>query len=117
MLKFIVDESSGRKLADSLEEKGYDVVYAGDSLRGLEDEKILQCGDTEDRILITNDTDFGELVFRFRKFHKGVILLRLRVDNASNRLKAVLFLVGQTGANLKNKFVIVSEDKIRIRKL
>ena len=93
MLKFLIDESSGKRLADFLKEKGFDTVYVGDWLRGANDENILQKSSQEDRILVTNDSDFGELIFRWKKPSSGVILLRLIIDNPSNRLKVMIFLI------------------------
>ena len=45
--------------------------------RGADDDSILQRAYAENRILITNDKDFGELIYRGKKLHRGVILLRL----------------------------------------
>ena len=64
MSKFLVDESSGSRLAKSLKEKGYDTIYCGDYYSGVPDEEIIKKAKKEKRIIITNDKDFGELVFR-----------------------------------------------------
>ena len=117
MLKFLVDESSGGKLVKSLNEEGYDVLYSRDLLPEGFDEDILDKSNKDKRILITNDKDFGEFIFRYKKLSHGVIFLRLKVDKPINRLKAVLALIDNFGEKLNKNFVTLSENKIRIRKI
>jgi len=117
MLRFLVDNSSGKKLADVLKNNNYDVSYAGDFSSGAKDEEILERAEKENRILITNDKDFGELVFRYRKPSSGVIFLRLKIDFPEYRIRTILTLIKKLGTKLKKKFVVASEDKIRIKKL
>ncbi|MBI2507688.1 DUF5615 family PIN-like protein [Candidatus Woesearchaeota archaeon] len=117
MLKFLVDESTGRKLVSSLREKGYDTEYISEDLLGADDEIVLEEALKDDRILITNDKDFGEIVFRRKKHSKGVILLRLNIDNPENRLKLLLYVIEKLGVELSGKFLVISEAGIRMRKI
>lgn len=57
-----------------LRNAGYDVIFVGDWKPSATDEEVLKKAEEEDRILITDDKDFGELVFRLGKPSKGVIL-------------------------------------------
>jgi len=50
------------------------------------DDEIIVKAFAEDWILITNDKDFGDKVYRERYPHKGLILLRLDDERASNKL-------------------------------
>ena len=117
MLKFLVDESSGKKLASSLKEKGYDAEYIDKEFLGADDETILKIAIKEDRILITNDKDFGELIYKNKKHSRGVILLRLNVNNPENRLNMILYVIERFGERLMGKFFVVSESGIRIRSI
>ena len=65
------------KVAEWLKENVHDVFSICDKARGLDDEKVLKIANDENYILITNDKDFSELVFRLKKPHKGIVLLRL----------------------------------------
>ncbi len=116
MLKFLVDESSGKKLAEELSVKGYDVVYVGDVLKEALDHAVLDAADKQARILITNDKDFGELVFRQLKPSSGVILLRLKTDTPESRIKCTATVIKRFGEKLSNSFTVVSEESIRLRK-
>ena len=82
-----------------------------------DDEIVLEKAVKEDRVLITNDKDFGEIIFRRKKHSKGVILLRLNADKPENRLKFLLYVIEKIGTELRGKFLVVSEAGVRIRKI
>src|SRR4051812_45881700 len=96
-MKFLLDENVDARLKTHLTQLRHDVTRVGlDYPRGLPDRDVLSTAQAEGRVLITNDLDFGELVFRLRLPHQGVILLRLgayapltiiseRVDHALRR--------------------------------
>lgn len=73
-MRFIVDECTGPSVARWLEEQNYEVFSVYDEARGADDDTLLAKAFVEDWILITNDKDFGEKVYRERLPHKGVIL-------------------------------------------
>ena len=59
----------------------------------MDDDLILEKARLENRILVTSDKDFGEKVFRERRPHSGVILLRLRDETNAAKIKAVRTLL------------------------
>lgn len=111
-MRFLVDECTGKKFANLLGKKGYDVLFVGDITHSASDEEIIRKAEEDDRILITDDKDFGELVFRLGKPAKGVILLRIGV-NPEKRLRALIKLLKKY--KLKGKFIVLKEDSVRIR--
>ena len=117
MLKFLVDESSGRRLYNFLKDQSCDVKFSYDIIPAASDATILKLAEKEKRILITNYKDFGELVFRLKKPSSGVILLRLKSDNPQNRQKYLLYLLNKYQNSLYSNFVVISEKHIRIRNL
>jgi predicted nuclease of predicted toxin-antitoxin system len=78
---------------------------------------VLAYAEKEGRILITNDKDFGELVFRLRRPADGVILLRLKKDNPTRRAKYVFSLLGKLHTELSGRFIVLTEKGYRIRKI
>ncbi len=114
-LKFLVDESTGVQVTEALEADGYDAVYVGRVMPGAKDKPILARAYAEGRILVTNDKDFGERVYRSRQPHAGVILLRLRRNVPQRRIAVLRHLIANVGQNLQNKFTVVTESKVRIR--
>lgn len=75
-LKFIADEGFDREIVEALRET-YAVSYIAEIRPGADDEDILDLAEKEQRIVLTLDKDFGELVFRRHKAHAGVVLCRL----------------------------------------
>jgi len=63
-MQFVVDECIGPGVTRWLRGQEYDVISIFDAARGSVDEDILAWAEREDRILITADKDFGDLVFR-----------------------------------------------------
>ncbi len=113
-MRFLVDECTGPAVARWLRDLHYDVFSVYDENRGLDDESILQRANRDNYILITNDKDFGELIFRMGRPHKGVILLRLDDERAENKV-AVLQRVFKSYSNkLANNFIVVTERTVRI---
>jgi len=117
MHKFLIDESSGRKLFEFLRDAGYEVRFVTDIMPTASDEEVLTFAEKEDRILITNDKDFGEIIFRLNRPSSGVILLRLKDDFPQNRQKYISNILENFSDKLKSNFIIVTENRIKIRKI
>ena len=114
-MRFVVDECTGMAVAEHLREGGHNVIVVAETMSQAEDDTILNKAVDEKRILITNDKDFGELIFRRGYSHHGVLLLRLQDDSAANRVRVVKAVLDQYGDLLKMKFLVVSERQVRIR--
>ncbi|RRA98745.1 DUF5615 family PIN-like protein [Larkinella rosea] len=115
-MKFIVDECTGPRVADWLIEKGFDVFSVFRQGRGMKDIQILQKATEEQRIIITNDRDFGELIFKTGLPHKGVIFMRLKDETSGNKVE-ILSRFFETNIDLINNvnFIVVTEESIRVR--
>ncbi|MBI2145421.1 DUF5615 family PIN-like protein [Candidatus Woesearchaeota archaeon] len=112
-MQFLVDESTGKRFAALLAATGHDVIFAGDAMPSASDEEVLAKAEKEDRILISDDKDFGELVVRLRKPSTGVILLRMASVDAKTRTGVVAEIVKER--DIVGKLVIVKEGRVRIR--
>ena len=84
-----------------------------DDARGADDASLLAQAVRETRIIITIDKDFGEMVFRNRLPHCGVILLRLDDERKANKVDVVERLINYYAEKLPDAFVVVSEDRVR----
>ena len=117
MTKFLIDESCGRKLCVFLCEKGFDTLFVGDIFPSTLDQNVLSYAKNEQRVLITNDKDFGELLFRLQLPSAGIIFLRLKNDTILHRQQHTLQVITSFSNKLSTSFIIVTEGKVRIRKL
>lgn len=113
-MKFLVDECVGSTVALWLKSKGYDVVSVCDECPGITDNQVLKKSLDEGRILITSDKDFGEMVFKKKLEHCGIVLLRLSQENPQNKIKVIDQILNKYSDSLWHNFVVVGETSIRI---
>lgn len=115
-MKFLVDENVGLSVVKYLRSQGYNVSFGGEDSAGIQDKEVLEKANREKRIIITNDKDFGDLIF-YRSFpHKGVILLRLQDESAKNKIQVIDRLFRHYKDQLRENFIVVTEEKVRIRR-
>ncbi len=112
-MRFLVDECTGPAVAEWLRGQGYEVFSVYDEARGLDDEAIIQKALAENWILITNDKDFGEKIYREGCPHRGVILLRLEDQRSAVKIKVLQRLLQDYADRLSDQFIVVTETKVR----
>jgi predicted nuclease of predicted toxin-antitoxin system len=112
-MRFLVDECTGPAVARWLVEQGFEVFSVYDQARGTDDEVILKKAFAENWILLTNDKDFGNMVFRERRPHRGVVFLRLDDESTSIKIETLRRLLETYSDRLADRFVVVTEDQIR----
>jgi len=116
-VRFLADECCDAGLIDALRDDGHDVLYATESLRGETDEALLRRAFVESRILLTEDKDFGELVYRLRKPACGIVLLRFDVADRTLKTSRLRALLRQEIERLAGSFIVLEADKVRVRPL
>ncbi len=115
-MRFLVDECTGSKVAHWLREEGHVVFSVFDEARGADDEWIIQKAFAENWLLITNDKDFGEKVYRELHAHHGVIFLRLADERAAKKIAVLKSLLASYAERLPGRFVVVTETRVRFAK-
>lgn len=113
--RFLADENIAAPIVEALRTAGWDTEYVTETMPGINDDAVLQWARTENRILLTEDKDFGELAFRLKRDNPGVLMLRLPGGHWAQhwaRLRAVL---DQYACRLEGRFVVVQTEKVRVR--
>ena len=114
-MRILLHASADFRLLGYLTGLGHDVAtIAGDYPRSLEDEEVLATAYRDQRVLITNDRDFGELIFRRKLPHAGVIYFRLEETDLPTKILG-LDRVLTSHADQLTGFIVVSERGIRVR--
>jgi predicted nuclease of predicted toxin-antitoxin system len=115
--KLLFDENIGVSVARHFSNTGYDVVSVvlESALRGVSDLRILEYAVSENRIVVTLDKDFAELVFRSGHSHAGVILMRLTVISPAHICMILDKVLGEISHIPQGKFLVVNETSVRIR--
>jgi len=116
-LRFLADECCDTGLVASLREDGHDVFYVLESKAGVSDDAVLLEAYNEGRILLTEDKDFGELVYRFKKPSKGIILIRMNISERRMKWPRLKKLIEDYEDRLPGHFVVIDSHKFRFRPL
>jgi len=112
-MRFMVDECTGPAVARWLRQQNHDVFSVYEQARGMEDDQIIQKAFDENWVLITNDKDFGEKVYRERYPHKGVVLLRLDDERTDSKIDALQSLLRNYAERIPESLVVVTETRVR----
>jgi predicted nuclease of predicted toxin-antitoxin system len=118
-MRFLVDECLSTRLVPLLTAVGHDATHVNDHrLSGQPDEQVLALAASDQRVLLSADTDFGEILSRSNDATPSVVLFR-RADRSADALANVLLTnLDQIVEDLdRGAFVVITEDRIRIRRL
>ena len=100
-----------------LREQGFNVKAIRDINPSMTDTDIVQLAFEENRIIITMDKDFGELVYHSSLEHEGVVLLRLENATGNEKLMIMKEILVKYANKLKNHFCVYQKGKFRIRSI
>ena len=114
-MKFLVDEAVEYSVVLFLRKLGYDTISVAEYFPGIEDQKILLFAYRENRIIITNDKDFGELIYKYQFPHKGVIFFRLMQEDSKSKVSRLNILLEKYKDRIRNSFIVIDETKVRFR--
>jgi predicted nuclease of predicted toxin-antitoxin system len=111
-----VDVGVGNKCEQFLNEVGHDIVCVRKVNSRATDEELLEIAVREQRIVLTMDKDFGELVYNSGKNHKGVLLLRLEDQTGKEKTRVLSEILEFHSENLEGHFSVYKKGRLRIRK-
>jgi len=117
-VRWLADECIDAALVAHLRGAGHDVAYMAEIARAADDANVMARAWADGRLLLTEDKDFGDLVFRRGARVPGIVLLR--IDPAMHALKrrrldAAMARVGEE--RLRGRYTIVEAGRFRSRAL
>jgi len=116
-MRFCANENVPGECVIMLRQRGHDVLWIRETARGCSDDAVLMKAQSEARVLITFDKDFGELVFHHGKAAShGIVLFRLRKpspDFVARRVAQIL----ESATMWEGNYAVVDEHSIRLRPL
>jgi predicted nuclease of predicted toxin-antitoxin system len=115
MMRFLADESCDHIVTQALRASGHDVISIAETNPGSLDSDILDQALNDQRILITEDRDFSELVFRDGKPAYSVILIRIPASQRLQKVSRINELLSSRVSEMQNAMITLTLTDIRIR--
>ena len=75
--------------------------------------KVCEAANNEERIILTNDKDFGEIVFLQKMASRGIVLFRVKGQDASIKISLIEKLLNKHSDKIINHFVVITKEKFR----
>jgi predicted nuclease of predicted toxin-antitoxin system len=116
-VEFVADESCDHALVRALRKAGHEVEAISEVSPRADDDAVLKRAVRKNAVLLTEDHDFGRLVYAAGRAATGVILLRYPSALREHIAEAVCGLAKQHGKELPGRFVVVEPGRIRMSPL
>ena len=116
-MKFVTDESLDFPIVTALRKTEHDMYSIREESPRMSDDQVLKIANSQKRILLTGDKDFGELVFRLKLVSSGIILLRLPELSNQKKTEIVTHCIEQHQDKLKSSFCVITSGKVRLVKI
>jgi len=117
MLAYIADECFSGRVLGALRDAGFDVIRSADINPSASDIEVLALAFSENRILLTEDTDFGDLIVRFGFQTHGVVRLELNALSREARAQRTVQALIQLGEDVRGAIVSIEPSRTRIRRV
>lgn len=118
-MRLLIDECLSTRLRDMLANAGHDAVHLGDlDLLGAPDERVMTAAVEDDRVLVSADTDFGELLATSSASLPSVVLLRRSDRRPESQADVLIANLPAVEADLAaGAIIVILSDRLRIRRL
>lgn len=118
-MRLLIDECLSARLCDMLANAGHDVVHGRDlGLLGTPDAEVMAAAVEHDRVLVSADTDFGELLAKSGAVVPSVVLLRRPDKTPESQADVLTANLPAVEADLAaGAIVVILTDRLRIRRL
>jgi predicted nuclease of predicted toxin-antitoxin system len=116
-VRWLADECVAAPLVGFLRTVGHDVLYVAEAAAGLSDADVITLASREMRLLLTEDKDFGNIVFRRERAVPGVVLLRIGPENPALRAIRLAAAIERYGDGLFGRYTVIEGERFRSRRL
>ena len=114
-MRFLADESCDYAVIRALRSAEHDVVAIAEAYAQAPDNEVAALAVRDGRVLLTEDKDFGQLVFAYGEPSLGVVLLRYPAKVRGAMGDDIVDLAAKHGGRLAGSFVVVTPAQIRFR--
>jgi predicted nuclease of predicted toxin-antitoxin system len=113
-MRWLVDECVSAGIVRALRDDEHDVIYVAEDAPAAEDIDLLEYALHEQRLLLTEDKDFGELVFGAAAKHSfGIVLMRVPDRGAASAWPRLKEAIDRFSDRLFGPFTVVGKSRFR----
>jgi predicted nuclease of predicted toxin-antitoxin system len=116
-MRWLADECVAAPLVAFLRLSSHDVLYIAEAAVGISDPDVIDLALREKRLLLTEDKDFGDLVFRRERTVPGVVLMRIGPENPALKAMRLAAAIDRYGEGLFGRYIVINEVRFRSRRL
>ncbi|MDZ8080494.1 MAG: DUF5615 family PIN-like protein [Nostoc sp. DcaGUA01] len=114
-MRFLANENFPGDAVEALRNQGHDVTWIRTDAPGITDPEVLNRAQSDERILLTFDKDFGELAFRSHlPATCRIILFRIKAPSGAVVAQKVAIAIGSR-SDWIGHFSVVEDERIRMR--
>lgn len=117
-MKLLANENVPMGMVRRLRDMGHDVLAILETSPGMTDTVVLELARSEQRMLLTFDRDYGELIYLKRlPLPLGVIYMRFIPTSPEDAVQQIAPLLADNGKQIEGFFVVRDRDSYRRRPL
>jgi predicted nuclease of predicted toxin-antitoxin system len=114
-MNLVADESVDFGIISRLRQLGIIVISISEISSGIKDSEVLKIASENQCLLITEDKDFGELAYRLKLVHRGILLIRLSDTPRKERILIVAETIEKHFDQLLYNFSVINKSGLRIK--
>jgi predicted nuclease of predicted toxin-antitoxin system len=114
-MKFLADAHISVEMVAMIRALGHDCLDSSAHPPGMQDVDVLRKAADEERVVLTADKDFGELVFVHRIGCPGIVLIRLALADERDRVEHVRANWPTVLSRLPGSFITITTSGVRVR--
>ena len=116
-VEYLADECFSGPLVRALRGAGFDIIRSAETMPAARDEDVLGLAYRQNRILLTEDNDFGDLVVRLGLPTHGVVRVALKSLDKPERARRLVKALSVLGDKVRGSMVTIEAKRTRVRKI
>jgi len=116
-MRFLANENIEQPIVEALRRAGHDVQCVSEDAPGASDDEVMRMAAAGSRVLLTNDKDFCDLIYREGRTSSGTLLLRFKTQDGVRKAVLLLAALPEIERQLRGYFTVLGEPGARRRPL
>lgn len=115
-MRLVADECVDYGIIRELRKNNVEVFAIFEEIASIKDKNVLEIANEREWLLLTEDRDFGELVFRFKQPHHGIVYVRIKGLPRKVKIDRVVSIILNYYNDLHDAFTLITNEQMKIRR-